>query len=433
MITTQQLKLSLIAIITALAALGCSSNSSDSQSATIKGSVESQNAKQKAVQQSVEGAVVTAARVTSSGSFETINGTKTETDASGSFTLNVDVEAAKHIIVVAEKEGMEWKGYLSGHVENGSSFTLKPLKSESSAETIVFAQVVAAGDADIVQKSDVEAVVSNSVASEIESGLTASGQLAASLANSAEARVEFYSGMMGEEAEKSLQETYELLAEAQFRLESELAASSSAEARSDAYGLFIESSINAYMNAGLDASSTAKALEIWGRTTINSMAAVSSDIKEDVRVQTSLIVATAIDLAMQAEAEASGMSENSKQAVINAGIELRSDIKASAGIASDVEAAFEAYHDDIRNTMESDTAFEATLIFNVDSEINSNDGAKSTFSSSISGVLNASTIFDIYSTFYTDINSTVESLMTNNSESEIEVVTQAMILINLAS
>lgn len=433
MFTTKPIKLSIIILTTALVALGCSTNSSNNQSATIEGSVEAESAKQKASQTSVEGAVVTAARVTSEGSIETIDGTETETNASGNFMLEVDVESAENIIIVAEKEGNEWRGFLSSHIENGSSFTLKPINMESTAESSVFAEVVSSGDAEIVQKSDIEAVVTSNVASEIESGLTSSAQIAAALANSAEARAEFYSEMMQENSEESLEQTYDLLAEAQFQLESELAASSSAEARSEAYDVFIESSINAYLDAGLDASATAEALEMWSRITVNSMTTVSSEIKNDVRAQASLMAATAIDLAVQAEAEATQMSESSKQAIIDAGVELRSDIEASAGATSEVEAAFEAYHDDVRNTMESDTAFEATVIINIDGEINSNDGAKSTFSSSISGILDAGAVFDVYETFFTNIKGTVESNLEGSSDLEVEAVTQIMILINLAS
>jgi predicted HicB family RNase H-like nuclease len=433
MFMRKPIKLSIVFLITALVAMGCSTNSPNSQSATIEGSVQPESSKQKVAASSIEGAVVTAARVTSEGSLETMEGTETETNASGNFMLEVDVEAAENIVIVAKKEGNEWRGFLSSKVQNGSTVTMKPINTESTAESSVFAEVVSSGNTDIVQKSDIEAVVTNDAASEIESGLTSSAQIAAALKNSAEARVEFYSEMMQDNSEEALAETYELLAEAQFRLEAELAASSTAEARSEAYDVFVESTVNAYVNAGLDASATAKALEMWSRVTVNSMTAVSSEIKNDVRAQASLIAATAIDLAVQAEAEATEMSESSRQAIIDAGVELRSEIEASAGVASEVEAAFEAYHDKVRNTMESDTTFEATVILNIDNEINSDNGAKSNFSSSISGILKASAVFDVYESFFTSIQGTVESNLSGSSESEIEAVSQIMILINLAS
>ncbi len=431
--TFNNLKHSMLILCIAIVGFGCSTNSSDGDTATINGSVQEQSSQQKITNQNVEGAVVTAARVTSEGSIETIDGVKTETDASGEFTLNVDVESAQNVIIIAEKEGTTWSGYLSGHVENGGNFTLKPLNTQSSAETDVFTQLVASGNADIVQKSDVEAVVSNQVAAEIKSNASAANRIAVALKNAAEARAEYYAETLGSNAKSTLDATFDAMAEAQFQLESELAASTSAEQRAEAYEVFVQSTVNAYANAGLEVSSSAKVIEMWSRVFVNSLTAVSSDIKEQSRMNASLVAATAIDLAVQAQAEASGMSESSQEAIIEAGAQLRSAIQASVGVASEVKAAFETYHDEVRSTMENDSSFEATAIIQIDSQINASTGPKSTFKSSIATALDASVIFDIYQSYYSTINTTVETSLTGHNESEIEAASQIMILINLMS
>lgn len=432
--TFNNIKYTIITLVIAFTAFGCS-NSSNNSSATINGSVEDGTTQQKAKAgvSGVEGAVVTAAEVTSNGSLQALDGIETETDASGSFSLDIDVESAQHIVIRAEKEGQTWMGYLSGKVENGSNYVLKPLNTESSAETEVFTRLVASGNADIVQKLDVEAVVTNQVASEINASSSYAATIATGLKNAAEARAEFYSDMAQENSEEALEATFEALAEAQFHLESELDASANAEQRAEAYDVFIESTVNAYLNAGLDASSSAKALEMWSRVFVNSITSVSSEVRNDARKNVSLVVAVATDLAVRAEAEASGMSESSQQAIVDAGLQLRSAIKASTGVASEVEAAFEEYHDEVRSTMESDGSFEASVIIEIDAEINSSNGAKITFSSAISTVLKASMAMDIYQTFYTDITGTVESMLVGASEAEVAAVSQLMILINLAS
>lgn len=431
--TLTRLKYSIVTLAIAFTAFGCSSNSDGGGSATINGSVEGESSQQKAKVSSIEGAVVTAAQVTSNGSLETLEGVETETNASGSFTLDVDVESAQHIVIIAEKEGQTWMGYLSGAVENGSTYTLKPINSESSAETEVFTRLVASGNADIVNKADVETVVSGQVATEIRSNASYATSIASGLKNAAEARAEYYSETLESESEAALESTLEAMAQAQFQLESELAATANAEERIAAYDVFIESSVNAYLNAGLDASSSAKAIEMWSRIFLNSLTSVSSEVEENARMHASVLVATAIDGAVRAEAEASGMSESSRQAIIDAGIQLRSAVKASAGVASEVEAAFEEYHEEVRSTMENDGSFEASVIVEIDTEINSSNGAKSSFSSSIAALLNASSVVDVYQTFYTDVSGTVETMMTGAGEAEVEAVSQLMILINLAS
>ncbi len=428
-----RMRASLIIIIMAFAGFGCSTNSSDSGSATINGSVEGNSQKQKAAVTNVEGAVVTAAKVTANGSIETIKGAETQTNASGEFTLDVDVESAQHILIVAEKEGTEWKGFLTAAAENGNTIQLKPLNSETTAESAVYTEIVSSAKADIVQKSDIEAVVTAEIASEINGQLMATETVAAALVKSAEARVEFYSERFQNKSEAKLKKTYELLAEAQLRLESELAATASAEARSEAYDVFVESTANAYINAGLTASEAAEVLDIWARMAVNSMATVSSDVKNETRKQTSLIAAIAIDLAVQAEAEAANMEESTTQAIINAGTELRTAINAGAGVKADIEAAFESYHEEVKTAMENDASFNASVILTIDSEINAESGAKSEFESALSGMLNLDSVLNIYTDFFTNIEGVVQSNLSEGTNAEIEAVTQIMFLVNLAS
>lgn len=429
----KNLKYIFISLLVASVGFGCSTNSSNDSSATISGSVEGQQGQQKAQFSNVEGAVVTAAEVTSSGSVQTIDGTETETDASGNFNLDVDVESAQNIAIVAENEGQTWMGYLSSEVENGSSYTLKPINTESTAETEVYTEVVSSGNANLVSKADVEAAVSNNSAAAINSSSSNASRVATGLKNAAEARAEFYAETIGDGSEDALNATAQAAAQAQFQLETELASTTSEQEREEAYDIFVESMVNAYTSAGLEASSAAKSIEMWSRVYVNSVASTSTEVRDDARQNSSLLTATAIDLAVRSEAEASGMSESSQQAIADAGIELKSAVKASAGVQSEVEAAFEAYHEEVRSTMESDGSLDAAVIIEIDSEINSTGGAKSTFNSSIAAVVDASVVFDIYESFYTNISGMVESSLEGASENQVTAVSNVLILINLAS
>jgi hypothetical protein len=429
----KNIKYLFISLLVAFLGFGCSTNSSNESSATISGSVEGQESQQKVQSTNVEGAVVTAAEVTSSGSIQTIEGTETETDASGNFNLDVDVESAQNIAIVAENEGQTWMGYLSGEVENGSSYTLKPINTESTAETEVYSEVVSSGNANMVSKADVEAAISSSAAATINSSSSNASRVATGLKNAAEARAEFYAETMGEGSEEALNATAEAAAEAQFQLEAELASTTSEQEREEAYNIFVESMVNAYTTAGLEASNAAKSIEMWSRVYVNSVASASTEVRNDARQNTSLLAATAIDLAVRSEAEASGMSESSQQAILDAGVELKSAVKASAGARSEVEAAFETYHEEVRSTMENDSSLDASVIIEIDSEINSIGGVKSTFNSSIAAVVDASLAYDVYESFYASISGMVESSLEGASESQVSAVSNVLILINLAS
>ncbi|SMO33878.1 hypothetical protein [Gracilimonas mengyeensis] len=423
-------KLSVFILGLGLLGSACSSDSSsnsDSNSAIIEGSVQQQQAK--AVQS--DAYVVSAARINSDGSFSIIEGSETEVDASGNFTLTVDAETANNIAVVAENEGQEFKGYLSSEIENGQTYTLKTLNTEYTAESEVYAEVIASGNSDIVQKSDIEAMISSEAAANIESDASAAANIASSLEHAAEARAEFFAVHVENNSQAALETTYEELAEAQVRLEAELEANTNAEARQEAYEVFTQSIVDAYAAAELEASSTAKAIEMWSRVAINSMSDVEADVREDARLHASTITAIALDLAVQAEADE--MNDSSQEAIADAGLELQSAIETSNGIQGDIEAAFESYHEDIRSIIESDGVFEAALILEIDSQINGPNGAKADFSGSISSSVSASMINNIYTDFYTSIETTVENIFGSDNEAMVESITEIMILINLNS
>lgn len=414
-----------------LIVMGCSTNS-NKDTATVNGSLSGETSQQKIQTNNVEGAVVTAARVTSEGSFETLEGTKTETDASGNFTLNVDAESYQHIVVVAEKEGQQWSGFLTSNVKNGSSYTLKPLNAESSAETTVFTELVASGSADLVSKADIETAIGSEAAAEIRSGSSAASRIAFGLKTAAQARAEYYADALQNDAETALKSTFEAMAEAQLRFESELESATSEEQQEAAFEMFAEAVVEAHTNAGLTISEAATSIEMWSRIAVKGTSSVSDEVKNNIRKNSSLIVAVAIDNAVQAEAQAAEMSETTKEAIVQAGVDLKAELRSSAGVAADVKAAFESYHDEVQAAIENDSKFEASVVVAVDSEINASSGFKSVFTSSLSGVLSANIVNEVYATFYSNIEGEVQS-ESSKEESEVELLARIMFLINLCN
>lgn len=412
--------------------MGCSTSSSDSDSAIIKGSVSEELSQQKIQSNEVEGAIVSAATVTSSGSFETIEGTETETDASGNFTINVDVESHQQIVIIAEKGEMQWTGFLTSNVKNGSSFTLKPLNAESSAETSVWVELVASGSADIVNKADIETVVDSEIAAEIRSNSSAAARIAIGLKKAAQARAEYFSETLESKSESALKTTFEAMAEAQLRLESELKTASSEEQREAAFDMFAQAVVEAHTEAGLTISEAATSIEMWNRVVVNGTTSLSSNVINGIRKNASLIVAVAINAAVHAEAEAAESTENTKDAILQAGANLKAALRASAGAVADIQAAFDEYHEEIRTALENDNKFQASIIISVDSEINASNGFKTVFHSSLSGVLSADIINEVYASYYVNIVKAVES-ESSTLEINAEVLARIMFLINLSN
>ena len=249
MLTNKFYKYPLMILMLAVIGFACSDSNSDS--ATVNGNVEQSQSKAKSLP---EGTVVTMATVTANGSINTLNNVKTTTDANGDFSLSFDANSAQNFVVMAEESGTEVKGFLSANVENGQTIVLKPLDSESNAETKVFARLVAQGDADIVSKSDIETMITSANENEVNSSTSLTAQFAAALSNSAQARVNFFANEVEQDSQEKLEATLNILAEAQAQFEAELKAASSTQAEADAFDVFLETTTNAYVNAGVEAN-----------------------------------------------------------------------------------------------------------------------------------------------------------------------------------
>ncbi len=416
-------------LVLGLAFLGFScSDSNNSGSAAISGQVDDGN--QKSVV--ADGTVVSAAQITSNGSVQTISGTEVDAEASGRFDIAVDAEAYQNIVVQAKSETETTMGYVGTRVENGSSYTIKPINFESTAETKVYSELVASGNADMVNKAEIEAVVTSTSAAAVNSSSSESARIATALSNSARVRAEYFESEFGSEADAKMETVVNAMVDAQTRLEAQLNTATSVEARQQAYATFRTSFTNAYLNAEMEASAAAKIIEMWGRVFVNSTSNASATIKSEANTQVSLLTATVIDAAVQVEMEAAGASQSSVDAAVQAGVTLKSEINAAAGTMSEIRAAFEAYNEEVKTAMENDSNFSATAVITVDSEINSTAGPKSTFNSSIASTVSAELVMDVYSSFFSSIESSVESNF-SGSDAKLKAVTELMILINTAS
>jgi hypothetical protein len=414
----------------AVLGLNCSddnTSSSSSDYATISGQVESSKSKTTSAQNTV----VTAAYVTANGSVETISNTETEVDASGNFELQVDAEAYQNIVVEAKSGTESTMGFVGGSVENGSEYSIKPIDAESNAETMVYAELVTNNGTDNVSKAEIETVITSESAAEVNS--SSATRIAASLKKGAEVRAAYYQSKFNSESEEKLNALMTAMVEAQANLEAKLEVSGTASAEADAYSEFEQDFFNAYLEAETEASIAAKAAEMWSRTIIEGTANASNSARAESSNQSSIVFANLLDIAVKAEMQAAGASSSSSEEANQAAIQLRSEIKSSAGTESELRAAFEAYHDEIKATLENDSNLEASVIAQIDADINASTGAKTVFESSLATTATADLMVDVYETFFTSVESNVSSSLEVSSQSKIEAVTELMILINAAS
>ncbi|MCH8494760.1 MAG: hypothetical protein LAT57_03900 [Balneolales bacterium] len=426
------------AIAAMLLMMACSDSGSNASSeATIRGSVQPEQTQQMSramdsdiSSQNVSGMAVMAAQVSSNGSLQTISGTETTTNASGQFTLNLDVDAAQHIVIVAEREGTEFMGHLSAQVENGQTYTLKPINATSTAGARVFTRVVASGNAAKVHKSDIEATMSAEAATRINSSATAANQFAASLNSAASARAEFLSNRISGNANQQMDAAARAMADVQFDYEAQLAAAVTAEDRDVAFESFVKGGLQAWAETGLSASQAAEATELWGRVFINAMGSASADVRNAARTQVSLVQSFALESAVDAEARAAGASNTTVQAIAEASVNLRTAIKASAGVQAEIRTAFETFRDEVSEAIENDTSIETEAFIAINTEVSSSNGLAAAFRTSVNASTNATVVNTAYTTFETAINTLTN---THISGANAEAMARLVLLLHLGA
>jgi hypothetical protein len=425
-----------IIIFSLLLTSACSDSSTDagtSDTAVIQGSVQPSSSQQSEGIKNEQPVVVSAARITSDGSFETLSGTSVEADADLRFTLEVDVSANEKFAVVAETDGEVRKAVIPSGVENGDSYTLMPLTAESTGKAMIQARIVSSGNADIVTKADTEASVSNQAAVSAAASTTAANRIAAGLTAYANARGAFTAEFTSENPETFLNAASELRFQALAQLESSLASATSESQIEAAINTYLESSTDAYISAGMDETTAAKVAHMRLRVMMNSTTTLSSEVRNHVRARVAYLASISSDTAVRAEAAASGMSQTTVQAIADAGVTLRSEIRSGSGASSEISAAFEAYHEAVRDAIENDASTEASVVIAINSEINATGGARTIFNSAITGAVDASVLVEAYKLFLASIESTVNSHSEAAGDIDTEAFVRLMLLINLGA
>lgn len=417
-----------------IAFVGYSCSDDDSPSgtsdemATINGQVETTNSK--AINAS--NTVVTAAEIASSGSIQTIEGTETNADASGNFTLTVDADLVQNLAVQASSGTTTTMGFVQSDVKNGNSYELKPLNTESSAETKVYAELIASAKTNMVTKAEIEAMITADNAASINASSNAAATFAASLSDGAEVRATYFESEFQNESDAKLTAVTEAMVEAQANLEGRLNAANSANAKAEAYANFQSEMIDAYADANIEATIAAKTQEMYNRAFMEASADLSADITNETNTQASLLYAAFLDMAVKAETERAGAGTATESNIDDAGVALRSSIESSSGSEAEVRAAFQTYHDDVRTALEEDATFNATALITIDTQLNSETGAKTIFESAISSSLTADQMLQVYNTYFTAVETSVSATI-DGTDTKVEALTEIMILINAAS
>ncbi len=422
-----------------LVAVSCSDTGTgieESGTVTFTGTVENTGSQNAQTVNDVEGAVVTAARVTADGNLQTIGNAQAETNAEGEYTLQVELDAfnnadaSTHIVIVAEKNGQQAKSFVAADIESGTTVTVQPITFESSAEASVFQQVVANGDADIITKAYIEVIVDSDVAADIESSAQNAAEVAAALAAAAEAKTQFYAEKGIEISEEQQEQIVDIKQQAMVRLASELDGGAEKEA---AFQNFLQAVANAELEAGVEAWAAAESNDFAARVLVQESAELSAEAQSSIRKHSYYITAVTLNTAVRAQAEALGASESTINAISDAGATLQTNIiSATNATEVKVNAFFTEFNEAVVTAIRSDASLNGSAFANIDTAI-ATGGLKSTLEATLSGTINIGSMVDAYSQFSSGVQTLVSTTFTEASETEVEAYTRLLVLLNIAT
>ncbi len=420
-----------ISILAMVFAAGCSKNNNpvntNGNPSKVQGKVTDNSGfgKTNSTQSSVEGAAVILAQIQADGSLKTVSNASVQSDINGQFTVETDLDGVSNLVVVATKGSSEWRAVVSATVKNGITVYAPPLNDETTVEAKVYASIKASGNT-TVTFSDVADFISADVAAQVKGSASAMAQLAASITAEADARLSTFNSTEIGGTQAEWQAIVNARAQAQATLERDLLLATSQSDVDAAFNAYTNSTINAYVNSGLDVSAYAKVFEASSRVFINSASNISASAKFAAEKRVALLKAKIINFVVQAKFTAMGAAQAQMNSVISAAVTLNASINAAA-TADAIIAAFDTYHTAIVSQLNIVLGVNSSTMTTIESNI---AGFKATLKSSVSASASTSAVVNAYMKFYSDVKSTVQSNLSSASQLQIQATAQILILLN---
>jgi len=423
----------LVSLFSVIFVIGCSDNNNnpvgnnpDSPS-KVQGKATDNSGFQKSrsTNSNIEGATVILARVKADGSLETVSNASVQTDVSGQYTVETNVDGESNLVVVATKGSSKWEAVVSSTVKNGITVYAPPMNDETTVEAGVYASIKASGDVNVTF-ADIASTINSEIATQVKGNASAMADLAASIKAEAEAKVKAFTGSEVGGTQAKWQIIANARAQAQTQLDRDLFLASSQSEIDAAFESYTNATINAYNTAGSDASAYGKVVEASSRVFINNATSISSSAQFAAKKRIALLKAKIINYVVQVKFTAMGASQTQLNTVISAAATLYASISASS-TSSEIITAFDNYHTTVVNELRVTLGLDATTTTTIESNI---AVFKSELKSSVFASASTDVIVNAYMKFYSDVKAGVEAILTSSSQTEVNAAAQIFILLN---
>lgn len=349
----------------------------------------------------VEGAVVTAARVSASGQLQGLDGEAT-TDADGEYRL--ETEGATGAVVLTATDGsFSSRVLIEEDGADDGTVTAPPMTAETDAEVAVYLAAKAAGSRATV--ADVVAFVTANVAAEIDAGANTAAEVAAALDAALDAEAAYAQDAGASAGDVDDAQDNRATAYAAFR--TALHNATSADDRVNALRTFEEAYADAWADADVDADVQAEASRAGALAAARFSTDLSADAAFEIERQARLYAATAAALAIEAAFRNENASNDRLTVLSEARLALVAAIRAatSASALAGAEAAYQA-------AVRAEVAAEAGLSgAEVSAAQSATGSARAALTTAVAAATTAEQVADAVATFYASARTAIEGVL----------------------
>ena len=349
----------------------------------------------------IEGAVVTAANVSASGSTNQLAGEAT-TDASGEFTLDVE-GAGEDVVLTATKADFESKVLVANR--GGNRIDTMPMTVETHAEAEVYVEAREQDDdEDEVTMSDVALFVTENVGAEVRSGSRAAADVAAAIRAEAEARKSY---VRDEADEDAIDDARAKERDAFVQLQADLSASTSANAEAAAIQSFEHALVDAYSEAGVTLETQARARQA-GRAAIVKFGSASFEMRKKAEILAALATAQAVEASFEAAEASSARMDALAQARTELIAELRS--ASSDNAIADARASYQSA---VQAELASEAEVQESVLVTAKEQIDTT--AKTVLDAALTTAATAEAVATAHATFYAAAETSAETSLSGTT------------------
>lgn len=292
----------------------------------------------------IEGAVVTTGRVSSTGNVTMLAG-ETTTQADGSFDLRVETDADL-LVVFAEKGTFSSQTLVYLGEDEPSSVQAMPMTQETKAEAEVYLATQGSSRTSSTTMADVALYVDADVAASIKAGQTSAAEVALAIgdANAAEERYVCDAEGDDDQACERPQQAAREEEKGFLTLQAALANASSVSAEQASLTTFAETMAEAYSTVGASLETEARAKAVAQTSLNQGTATFSTETRFALNKRAALAASHATAHALEAAFAAEGASQTQMNALASARTEWMTALQAATTESSmeSAEATYEA-------------------------------------------------------------------------------------------